>query len=139
MTRFCQGCSADVEVSQGICLLGHSVEHAAPTGSLGELRAEVDKAFSEASATVSGILTATDVARSAGLQMEDRPVPAVPAAPPPPPPSGSMGGRRAQADLYAGIETGPLRDDPIEAFAPPPRMDWGPAKGRLRRRRAEAY
>lgn len=138
MTRFCSGCNADVEVSQGICLLGHPVEHAAPTGSLVELRAEVDKAFSDASATVSSALTASDVARSAGLEIEDRAVSAVPAPPPPPPPSGTAGGR-VHAGLYSGIETATAASDPIEAFAPAPRMDWGPTKGLLRRRRAEAY
>lgn len=138
MTRYCSGCNGEVEVQDGACLLGHPVSHAAPTGSLDELRAEVDKVFSAAEAAVSQVLTASDVARSAGLVTAEPSGPVVPAAPPPPPPSGSTEGRRAH-DVYAAVATVSQSDDPIEAFAPPPRIDWGPERFSLRRkRRAEA-
>ncbi len=60
-------------------------------------------------------------------------VPAAPAAvPPPPPPAGA----------FVSLSTshiGSPGSDPIEAFAPPPQMDWGPARApRLLRLRKDA-
>jgi hypothetical protein len=47
---------------------------------------------------------------------------------------------RTWAELEAGPAPSP--DDPINTFAPPPRMDWGPRRSplrlKLRRERAEA-
>lgn len=60
------------------------------------------------------------------------PVPVAPAAvPPPPPPAGTF---LSSPTSHIGSPG----SDPIEAFAPPPQMDWGPARApRLLRRRKE--
>lgn len=52
------------------------------------------------------------------------PPPAHRAGPPPPPPV-------APSKVFTELNhsEAPLEGDPIQAFAPPPRMDWGPAKG----------
>ncbi len=44
-TRFCARCGADVEDVGGFCLLGHRLATEAGMPSLGDLRAQVDKAF----------------------------------------------------------------------------------------------
>ncbi|MFP5298398.1 MAG: hypothetical protein ACLGHL_05375 [Actinomycetota bacterium] len=78
--------------------------------SLATLRAEVEAAFEEATSRLAHLLeVAPDVV--------DVSVPAAPAAPaapramapPPPPPPPAL-----------------VDDDPLDAFAPPPHMDWGP-------------
>lgn len=48
---YCSQCGSEVEDTGGFCLLGHSL-HMADTGSLADLRAEVDKAFEQARAQV---------------------------------------------------------------------------------------
>jgi hypothetical protein len=56
-------------------------------------------------------------------------------APPPPPPARAVAAPQAptHARIYRALdaELGPIESDPIAAFAPPPRMDWGPERGRL--------
>ena len=99
--RFCPRCMAEVEDVGGYCLLGHPLSEAAPSGSLTDLRAEVDRAFEEARVQVAHVLGA--------------------AAPPPPPPP--VAARRTVLTLDQEAHTGP---DPIADFAPAPRMDWGP-------------
>ena len=59
------------------------------------------------------------------------PAPAARRAPPPPPPP--VAPRR---QVFAGLEhQAEVKGDPISAFAPAPRMDWGPDKGGLKRLR----
>jgi hypothetical protein len=130
MTRFCPSCSSDVEVTQGHCLLGHSVTAEPSQGSLSELRAEVDKAFDEAQVQISGFAPAP---KEAAPQPPVKDREAVPVAagssgmPSPPPDSRPVQEQWSEK----GDSTDP--SDPIALFAPPPRMDWGP-KHWLRRR-----
>lgn len=157
MTRHCTRCGTDVEDAGGFCLLGHPLRESLETASLADLKDEVEAAFASAQDEVRNSLTPLieQVEAVAPRRPESElatvgaPAPAAETAafvgperstPPPPPPS------RPQSkvgQLWAGMdETRPLdRDDPINAFAPPPRMDWGPqrSKGRgrsLRRLRA---
>ena len=105
--RFCPQCHTQVEDVGGFCLLGHSLREVAPTATLRELRAEVDRAFEEARIQVAHVLT-------------DGP-------PPPPPPL-------VDPTFLIGLEDA-TGSDPITEFAPAPRMDWGPNReSRLRRR-----
>jgi hypothetical protein len=118
-TRYCPSCRAEVEDTGGFCLLGHNLTLEAPTSSLSELRAEVDRVFEEAQVEVAAAMS----------------------APPPPPPaetvraavSGASPAPSPPRRVFEGLGTEPARpQDPISAFAPPPRMDWGP-EGRLAR------
>ena len=145
--RYCPRCGDEVEDTGGFCLLGHSLRLAPATFSMNELRDEVDQAFEEARATVAAVLEPVVTRTSA--------------TPPPPPPALSASSQQSPAspppssdeeyvargafrDVWAGLheEISVDNDDPIAAFAPPPRMDWGPEKtrrkGSLRRMRTEA-
>ena len=105
--RFCPHCKTHVEDVGGFCLLGHSLREVAPTASLTELRAEVDRAFQEANVQVAHALS----------------------GPPPPPPP------QVAQSIVVGLEESQTGGDPITEFAPAPRMDWGPEReNRLRRR-----
>lgn len=159
-TAHCSTCDADVEAIDGLCLLGHPVGE---RSRLDDLRAEVDRAFEAASREVAAVLTGEiplvpkvepsvrQVTKPLRLETpvlaETRvttPVPSAPqaasqpttwqgpaaAAVPPPPPSGKLD----VAGMWAKANE-PGNDDPINAFAPAPRLDWGPdAKKGLRRR-----
>ena len=115
--RFCSHCNAEVEDTGGYCLLGHSLRSSAPTDSLTALRAEVNQAFEEARAQVATALGETQPTTSMG-------------PPSPPPPLASV---RTVLTIDQGVQAGP---DPIADFAPAPRMDWGPEKQRLLKRRS---
>jgi hypothetical protein len=106
--RFCPQCRSEVEDAGGFCLLGHPLRSVAPVASLSELRAEVDRAFEEAR---------VQVARALGE---------APAPPPLP--------RAASAVVTVELDA-PGVSDPITEFAPAPRMDWGPEKQGLLKRR----
>ena len=114
--RFCHRCGSDVEDTGGFCLLGHRLAVAGPD----EVR--------DAAAAQLGV------------------------APPPPPPPGAPAETEAEplvssvAPTWAALGatapgTAPVPDDPINEFAPPPRMDWGPGSSvkrfSLKRLRAE--
>ena len=163
MIRFCPRCGTDVEEVDGFCLLGHSLRLRAPRESLRDLRAEVDRAFEEARQKVSAVLgppvpapapavpprvpppppgparrtpprgsaarLTADAATRGGAGSARLP-PAAPAAPPPPPPRDD-GTRRIEPARGRENEGG---SDPIAAFAPPPRMDWGPERHQLLKR-----
>jgi hypothetical protein len=137
--RFCPRCNAHVEDAGGYCLLGHPlVEH---DSSLDHLRAEVDKAFEDARLEVAEALASVTApepelvgamvgappppaaATAAGSQPRPRRMP-----PPPPPPT------RSDEGLAASFGAPLAEDDPIAAFAPPPRMDWGPERMKVLRR-----
>ncbi|MCA1838539.1 MAG: hypothetical protein LC674_07310 [Actinobacteria bacterium] len=116
--RFCSTCNSEVEESGGYCLLGHGLALVAPRDSLTALRAEVDQAFEDARAHLTEALV----------------------PPPPPPPPASTTPPPASpapvSDMWAGLDTirQPEAADPINSFAPPPRMDWGPNRARLLKR-----
>jgi hypothetical protein len=160
--RFCPTCSSDVEVADGFCLLGHSVRlEAQMDQSLSELRAEVDKAFAEARVVVTTAMgppppppPPADAASQASAPSHLRPA-GVPVSPsvlmsrqPAEPDTIAVGPTehspaRATAVAVAPAAWAPLATepslagtDPIEAFAPPPRIDWGPDRIKGFKRRA---
>ena len=111
---FCHQCNANVEDTGGYCLLGHRLSSIAPPP-------------------------------PPAPSSTDETPPATPALhaihnPPPAPESVT---HRSYSDVidraWSALEATamPAADDPINTFAPPPRMDWGPNKGtsrfRLRR------
>lgn len=125
-TRYCPRCRAEVEDAGGYCLLGHPLRLEAPVESLSALRAEVDRAFEDARIEVSAAVAATALPTPA----EAATPMATPAAPSPPP-------APARPDPFAALRgencaSGP---DPMAQFAPAPRMDWGPERHGLLRRR----
>ena len=155
----CSVCDADVEAIDGVCMLGHPVGE---PSHLDDLRDEVDRAFEDAAREVAAVLTgeipvvpkldpvplARQTTQPLRLDTPILPEPPVVSAPtagpaqvpttyqapspaaPPPPPSRRLdvAGMWERAN-QAG------NDDPINAFAPAPRLDWGPEdKKRLRRR-----
>jgi len=120
MNRYCTRCAADVGDTDGFCLLGHPLTLQASSAPLANLRAEVDSAFADARvqaawrASAPGVDPGPSVSAQRAATRKLAP-PAIAAAsggrpPPPPPPA-----------LHAPA-------DPIAAFAPPPRMDWGPER-----------
>ena len=118
--RFCPTCAGDVDSTDGFCRLGHSVRLLAPVQSLAEFRAEED-----------GSRAAPSSSTSEG--------------PPPPPHSDAPvegEGRFGRLWRAQGGGTALDNSDPITAFAPYPRMDWGPDRfygfRRLMTRRTEA-
>jgi hypothetical protein len=158
----CSTCDAEVEAIDGVCLLGHPVGE---RSRLDDLRAEIERAFEAASREVAAVLTGeipvvpATAAEPVSLERPVRtrqvteplrvdtpvltaartetPLPAAPptsyqapaAAAPPPPPG------RLDVEKMWEKANAPGDDDPINAFAPPPRLDWGPeAKKGLRRR-----
>jgi hypothetical protein len=164
MTRHCTKCDAEVEDTGGYCLLGHPLRHNMETSSLTELKDEVEAAFAGAEVEMRDALAPLIEQVEAIVPSAPEPVFAAVAAPvvqspsepamssapaafqapsrptPPPPPPQRPTGK--YETLWDGMdEVKPLdRNDPINNFAPPPRMDWGPrgrGKGRsLRRLRA---
>ena len=119
---FCNGCNAEVENAGGFCLLGHRLTAFAPPPppppAMTDLSEAVEEVFDEAQAKV------------AAMGPDPKPLPSRYAS--------SVD--RTWAQLEAG--PAPAADDPINSFAPPPRMDWGPRRSplrlKLRRERAEA-
>lgn len=107
VSSFCPRCSSTVEDKDGYCLLGHpllaSFEAAPEESPLANLRREVDDAFED------GFL---------GLEPSLEPV-------------GAASGAKQEPPSRPSRYLSP--DDPISAFAPPPRMDWGPAHTPLQR------
>jgi hypothetical protein len=127
--RYCPRCDTDVEDVGGFCLVGHRLSQAPITASispLSDLRAEVDKAFEEARLQVAAAL-----APLAGLGGTGQ-TPTRSSAPPPPPPALEAEEEiavptRSYDGLFETMESKePTGVDPINAFAPAPRMDWGP-------------
>ena len=171
MTRHCMSCDADVEDAGGYCLLGHPLRLNMETSSMADLKAEVEAAFETAQDEVreslspliqqveayvpeqEHVMASAVATMAAPVAPPAAPAPQAPAAhapmtqvskrtaPPPPPPQRPKTGLE---DLWGNMEGGkPLdRQDPINAFAPPPRMDWGPErasrKGRGLRRLRQA-
>lgn len=107
--RFCSRCNAEVEDTGGFCLLGHNLRLAAPADSLSALRAEVNRTFDEAREQLAEVMA--PVAAMAPAEEQHHTV-------------------WEGLDDHAALTP----DDPIAAFAPPPRMDWGPSRGPRRRR-----
>ena len=109
--RFCEKCSAEVEDVGGFCLLGHPLRLEPPIPSVAEVRQEVDRVLDE---VADESYVRLDDALVGGSGSDD---------PPAPPPART---RRPSLWDSLGRGSGDKAQDPIEAFAPPPRMDWGP-------------
>lgn len=123
--RYCPKCDTEVEDVGGFCLLGHSLRLRPITASLDELREEVDRAFEEVRIQV------------AAVTGEIPAVPGADSAPPPPPLPDDLEEqtKTKMSELWEGFEDDVrLSTDPIAAFAPDTRMDWGPAEGKRKRR-----
>lgn len=123
--RYCPRCRAEVADVGGFCLLGHSLRlQPVMDSSLGDLRAEVDRAFEEARVQVASM-----TAEMPGQSTSPPPPP-----PPPVPEDPERQARTRMDELWAGFDDQPPSPtDPITQFAPGTRMDWGPgAKPRRR-------
>ena len=129
--RYCPKCATDVEDVGGFCLLGHDLRLRPITESqsMDDLRAEVDRAFEEARSQVAAVTGEIPLVKSD--------------APPPPPLPDDLEEqtKTRMVEAWAAFEDEPeppAASDPITAFAPNTRMDWGPGeakpkKGRFRR------
>jgi hypothetical protein len=126
-TRFCPICATEVEDTGGFCLLGHSLKVASAVPEMSELRTEVRTAFEEARAEVAAALA--DAERSDGG-------PEQPGSTASPDVARTVQERRASMFSALADEPSPGPTDPISAFAPPPRMDWGPTRGFMKLRRS---
>ena len=122
---FCNRCNTEVEDAGGFCLLGHRLNALVPPPpppppAMTDLAEAVAEAFDEAEAKVATM--------------------AQPPEAPEPPSRYASSIERTWAELETAPAPSP--DDPINTFAPPPRMDWGPQRAtfrlKLRRQRAEA-
>jgi hypothetical protein len=123
---FCNRCAAEVENAGGFCLLGHRLSALAPPPPpppapvMSDLAEAVAEVFEEAEAKVTALTPAATEAE--------------------PPSRYASSVERTWAELETAPAPSP--DDPINTFAPPPRMDWGPRRSplrlKLRRERAEA-
>lgn len=125
--RYCPKCATDVEDVGGFCLLGHDLRLRPITESMDDIRAEVDRAFEEAKVQVAAVTGEIPLIAADG--------------PPPPPPlpddlEEQTKSRMVEAWQDFEDEPGtPSPSDPITAFAPNTRMDWGPGDTKLKRRR----
>src|SRR5918997_7072000 len=104
MTRvFCNRCAAEVEDAGGFCLLGHRLSALAPPPPPPPVMADLKQAVA-------------DVFEEAAARVTPEPTPE--------PSRYSSSIERTWAELESA--PAPAPDDPINTFAPPPRMDWGP-------------
>lgn len=110
----------------GSCLLGHAAHATSPESPLADIKAAVDQAFDEAEIQLGAVRVPEPVSAGAPgpLPRAASPTPSVTMPPPPPPPS--------RVDRYrealSHISEPNAASDPITAFAPPPRLDWGPER-----------
>jgi hypothetical protein len=132
--RFCHRCACEVEDAGGFCLLGHPLRLEPPIPSVSHIRDEVTRAFDEARIEASDAEAGDDPGREPG-DMPARVLRVEPSAPdpdpldtsvPPPPPLGTQS--RGTVWEALASEEPPDGSDPIAAFAPAARMDWGPER-----------
>ena len=130
--RFCSRCRADVDDVGGYCLLGHPfpVETSDP---IADLRAQVDKAFEKVQLEVSDVFEivpepepAPDEASTMPIFEELRRDHEI-----------ALEMRATSKKVYDELtfDEPVSRNDPIVAFSPSPRADWGPERGSRRSRR----
>lgn len=135
MTRHCPRCATEVEDRGGYCALGHRLKLDPMDGSsIDSLRAEIDQVFEAARLEVSGVLHSSDAASAeqpSGPSASDSSAPLTDADDVP---TTEVYRERARGVWAALEEDVSMEGDPIEAFAPPPRMDWGPKRSTLLRR-----
>ena len=131
-TRYCPACRQDVTDVGGYCLLGHDLRLAPAAPQVDRLRTEVDEAFDDARVEIGRAFE--DVHTFVAPPRRES---APPPPPPPPAPSTSTddGFVARAATVWRSLEDdASIAGDPIAAFAPPPRMDWGPERPTLLRR-----
>ena len=122
--RFCPKCRADVEDVGGFCLLGHRFAGAPVDDSLADLRAEVDQAFQKVQAEVAvalGPIESLATENAADPRPDEELLEEI-----------QVTSKGLWASLEEDVEVSGT--DPIAAFAPSPRMDWGPDDSKLKRR-----
>jgi hypothetical protein len=135
--RFCSRCRADVEDVGGYCLLGHPLPQDA-VDPISDLRAEVDKAFEKIKIEIP--VTGMAAAFKGGGNPAPAPGPTVGAYEELRGSDEELVEEMAQtrtdywSQLRDEVVVSVSRDDPILSFSPSPRMEWGPEKGRRRRR-----
>ena len=128
--RTCAICKSVVDHAASLCPRGHSLDAPRKHSSMRELRQEIDLAFERAS---------QDVAAAIGRMHRPRASAVPPAPAPPPPPAlpsdpGPPLPPQPRATVWTDLERETMRSgrpnegDPISAFAPAPRMDWGPKR-----------
>ena len=125
--RFCPRCRADVEDAGGYCLLGHPFPEDR-VDAIADLRAEVDDALSTVRSVVDAgeALKAAEAELSGDLEDEAQVAAAMKAT-----------SLKVYEELANDDE--PIsRNDPIVAFSPSPRAEWGPEKGRRSRKERSA-
>jgi hypothetical protein len=143
--RFCSRCRADVEDVGGFCLLGHTFPQDT-SDPISDLRAEVDKAFEKIKIEipVSGMASTFQTAPVSA------PEPTVTSLEPMVSTFEGYEELRSSdehlveemaqsrrdywSQLRDEVDSSVQRDDPILSFSPSPRMEWGPEKGRRRKR-----
>jgi hypothetical protein len=133
--RFCPVCEDEMATEGGVCPKGHDVE-VSLVESAWSVRDQVESVFDAAGLRVDSFLQAS----VATMEPPTAPPPVAPPVPPralrtppPPPPPAAPKKHPIWGELETAAAT-PAADDPIQVFAPPPHMDWGPATGRLRGR-----
>ena len=127
--RFCSQCRADVEDAGGYCLLGHPFPRDT-SEALSDLRAEVDKAFEKIKIDIplTGMASTFQAPEAMTLEpyeelrTSDELVEEM-----------AQSRRDYWSQLRDEVDVS-VSDDPILSFSPSPRMEWGPEKGRRRRR-----
>ena len=130
--RFCPRCRADVEDAGGFCLLGHRL----PTTTadpIADLRVEVNKAFEKVQVEVTSKSAAAetrtapddsaDVPNWQQLRGDDKEI------------AEEMRATSRKVYEELSLDEEVSRTDPIFAFSPSPRADWGPEKGHGKRSR----
>jgi hypothetical protein len=128
--RFCPRCRADVEDVGGFCLLGHRFAAPVEDDPIADLRSEVDRAFEKVQVDIKAALDLDGLSKDIAVPVPTTPEPA-----------------REDELMLEDMEVTskalwkPLEDlapasgtDPIAAFAPAPRMDWGPERSKGKRR-----
>ena len=111
--RFCEKCSAEVEDVGGFCLLGHPLKLDPLIPSVAHVRHEADRVLEEVRDERHRPTELNGSSEAAHGR-------------PPRPPEGRLGRAPTLWDSL-GKDVRDRSNDPIEAFAPPPRMDWGPS------------
>jgi hypothetical protein len=129
--RYCKVCAAEVDDVEGYCLLGHPLRLEPAIPSVAEMRDEVSRALGEARRDVAaesepGGDAVTTVERASLDDLSD--AAEMTWSPPPPVEDAS---RTVWGPLTEDL---PAEGDPITAFAPASRMDWGPERTGIKSR-----
>jgi hypothetical protein len=131
-TRYCIKCAAEVPDHGGYCLLGHSLKVQSEAvaelefTSMDDLETELERTFQEATAQVAAALAQAIEPQGA----TERAVPEQAGESETPVTTGVVAAIERAFDEPVELPA----HDPIAAFSPPPRMDWGPERNPLKKR-----